>query len=84
MKAATKIQTKEQELQHRRLLEEQKDSAMAAAKARKQRMMELDKERALKMPPTEQQIIDKEKADGLLTKAQQMLDEDHDDVKHMN
>jgi hypothetical protein len=57
---------------------------MAAAKARKQRMMELDKERALKMPPTEQQIIDKEKADGLLTKAQQMLDEDHDDVKHMN
>ncbi len=36
------------------------------------------------MPPTDQQIIDKEKADGLLTKAQQMLDEDHDDVKQMN
>ena len=53
MKAATKIQTKEQEIQQRRLLEEQKDSAMAAAKARKQRMLELDKERALKMPPTE-------------------------------
>lgn len=35
MKAATKIQTKEQESQQRRLLEEQKDSAMAAAKARK-------------------------------------------------
>ena len=84
MKAATKIQTKEQESQQRRLLEEQKDSAMAAAKARKQRMLDLDKERALKMPPTEQQIIDKEKAEGLLTKAQQMLDEDHDDVKHMN
>lgn len=47
-------------------------------------MLDLDKERALKMPPTEQQIIDKEKADGLLTKAQQMLDEDHDDVKQMN
>ena len=71
-------------MQQRRLLEEQKDSAMAAAKARKQRMLELDKERANKMPLTEQQILDKEKADGLLTKAQQILDEDHDDVKHMN
>lgn len=84
MKGATKIQTKEQEIQQRRLLEEQKESAMAAAKARKQRMLDLDKERALKMPPTEQQILDKEKAEGMLTKAQQMLDEDHDDVKHMN
>ena len=84
MKATTKITTKEYEIQQRRLLEEQKESAMAAAKARKQRMLDLDKERALKMPPTEQQLIDKEKADGLLTKAQQMLDEDHDDVKHMN
>ncbi len=35
MKAATKIQTKEQEIQQKKLLEEQKDSAMAAAKARK-------------------------------------------------
>lgn len=84
MKATTKIQTKEQEIQQRRLLEEQKDSAMAAAKARKQRMLELDKERANKMPLSEQQILDKEKADGLLTKAQQIMDEDHDDVKHMN
>ena len=84
MKGTTKIQTKEAEIQQRRLLEEQKDSAMAAAKARKQRMLDLDKERANKMPATEQQTIDKNKADGLLTKAQQMLDEDHDDVKHMN
>ena len=35
MKAATKIQTKEQESQHRKLLEEQKDQQMADAKARK-------------------------------------------------
>jgi len=54
MKATTKITTKEYEIQQRRLLEEQKESAMAAAKARKQRMLDLDKERALKMPPTEQ------------------------------
>ena len=84
MKATTKITSKEQEILQRRLLEEQKDSAMAAAKARKQRMLELDKERAAKMPLSEQQQIEKEKADSLLTKAQQMMDEEHDDVKHMN
>ena len=47
-------------------------------------MLELDKERAAKMPLSEQQQIEKEKADSLLTKAQQMMDEEHDDVKHMN
>ncbi len=36
------------------------------------------------MPLSEQQQIEKEKADSLLTKAQQMMDEEHDDVKHMN
>lgn len=84
MRAATKIQTKEQESQQRRLLEEQKDQAMAEAKARKQRMLEMDKERNNKIPPTEYQVLEKEKNETLLTKAQQMLDEEHDDVKHMN
>lgn len=36
------------------------------------------------MPLSEQQQIEKEKAETLLTKAQQMMDEEHDDVKHMN
>lgn len=57
---------------------------MAEAKARKQRMLEMDRERANKIPPTEYQQITKEKNETLLTKAQQMLDEEHDDVKHMN
>lgn len=84
MKASTKIQTKEQESQHRRLLEEQKDQQMAEAKARKQRMLEMDKERSNKLPPTEYQQLTKDKNETLLTKAQMMLDEEHDDVKHMN
>jgi hypothetical protein len=33
---------------------------------------------------SEQQVIEKEKNETLLTKAQAMLDEEHDDVKHMN
>lgn len=55
MKASTRIQTKEQESQHRKLLEEQKDQQMAEAKARKQRMLEMDRERGNKIPPTEYQ-----------------------------
>jgi hypothetical protein len=53
MKESTKIQTKEQEAQQRRLLEEQKDQQLAAAKARKARMVEMDKGRASKIPPNE-------------------------------
>lgn len=69
MKESTKIQTKEQEAQQRRLLEEQKDQQLAAAKARKQRMVEMDKGRASKMPPNEQEQYDKDKSETLLTKA---------------
>jgi len=57
---------------------------MAAAKSRKARMVEMDKERGNKIPPTESQKLESEKNDTLLTKAQRMLDEEHDDVKHMN
>lgn len=46
--------------------------------------MEMDRERANKIPPTEYQTLTKEKNETLLTKAQSMLDEEHDDVKHMN
>ena len=42
---------------------------MAAAKARKARMMDLDKERGNKLPLTEQQQYDKNKNETLLTKA---------------
>jgi len=47
-------------------------------------MLALDKERGNKLPPTENQQLEKDKNETLLTKAQRMLDEEHDDVKHMN
>ena len=43
---------------------------MAEAKARKQRMLEMDRERAKKIPATEYQQLNKEKNETLLTKAQ--------------
>ncbi len=57
---------------------------MAAAKARKKRMMEMDKTRQSKIPPTQYAKGEHEKNETLLTKAKEMLDEEHDDVKHMN
>ena len=47
-------------------------------------MQELDASRASKVPPTEHQQNEKNKGDSLLAKAQKRLDEDMDDVKHMN
>lgn len=44
----------------------------------------MDKNRAKKLPPGEFQREQDEKSQTLLTRAMQMLDEEHDDVKHMN
>ena len=44
----------------------------------------MDAQRATKVKPTEWQNAEKNKAETLLSKAQKKLDEDLDDVKHMN
>ena len=44
----------------------------------------MDKNRATKLAPTEVEQREAERGQGLLAKAQQQLDEEHDDVKHMN
>ena len=84
MKESTKIESKEAKLEQKKLFEEQRDQQMAAAKARKKRMVEMDRQRQTKLPPSEYQKETKEKNETLLTKAMEMLDEEHDDVKHMN
>jgi hypothetical protein len=57
---------------------------MAKSKARKNKMVEMDQTRATKVKPEEWQMQEKIKAETLLSKAQKQLDEDLDDVKHMN
>lgn len=57
---------------------------MAKSKARKTKMVEMDQQRASKVKPEEWQVLEKNKADTLLSKAQKKLDEELDDVKHMN
>lgn len=57
---------------------------MAASKARKAKMIGMDKDRATKLPPSDIEREQSKRADGLLAKAQMQMDEEHDDVKHMN
>ena len=47
-------------------------------------MVAMDRNRGSKLPPTEIEVEQNQRAEGLLSKAQQQLDEEHDDVKHMN
>jgi hypothetical protein len=47
-------------------------------------MQKCDQERASKVEPTDFAKADKKKAEGLLAKAQEQMDNDLDDVKNMN
>lgn len=47
-------------------------------------MQAMDRDRSKKLPATEIEVEQNQRAEGLLSKAQMQLDEEHDDVKHMN
>lgn len=84
IRGSTKVVTKEEEKMTKKMLEEQKMQQRSAALARKKRMLTMDQDRASKIPPTEYQQQTQKKKEGLLEKAQDALDEEKDDVKHMN
>jgi hypothetical protein len=84
IKGSTLVKTKEETIREKQEREDKRNEAMAVSKARKEKMMQLDQERTQKAKPSEFAVINKQKADGLLAKAQKQLDNDLDDVKHMN
>ena len=84
IKKSTVIETKEEKIQKKKIADEQVAQQMSKANARKQRMAENDQNRASKVPPTVQELAQKERATNLLSKAQMQIDEEQDDVKHMN
>ena len=84
IKKATVIETKEEKRQKKKIADEQVAQQMQNANARKSRMADNDKNRASKMPPVQQELNINERASNLLSKAQMQLDEEQDDVKHMN
>ena len=57
---------------------------MAAAKARKTKMVSLDKERNAKHPKSDIEKHGEGVTKGILKNAEEKLDEELDDVKHMN
>jgi hypothetical protein len=63
---------------------QQRDSAMGQSNARKAKMQAMDRERALKVPASDIEQSQRNKDVGILSKAQAQLDEELDDVKHMN
>lgn len=62
----------------------EKNKTRAVAIARKERMLKMEEERKKRVPPTETEQIKNEKDQGTLSRAQYMLEEELDDVKHMN
>jgi hypothetical protein len=84
MKASTKIETADDKKMAATLAKTQKEAAMEQSKARKERMQAMDKERSTKVAPTDIEQAQRNKDVGILSKAQSQLDEELDDVKHMN
>ena len=84
IRASTAIVTKREKEEKKKIDDEQKQQAMGPSNARRARMAENDKNRASKVPPNDNEVAAKKKADNLLSKAQMQMDEELDDVKHMN
>jgi len=78
------VSTKEEQLNQVRIHQEQIEKQLAAAKAKKQRMLDLEEERKKNVPPTESEIEDKIRSNFLQNRAQTILNEQMDEVKHMN
>ena len=69
MKQSTVIKTKEDKLREKQLIEDQQNAALASSKARREKMQALDEQRAQKVRPSEFAVLEKQKAEGLLSKA---------------
>jgi len=78
------IRTKEEMIQQKRILEEQTEKQHAAAKAKKQRMLEMENEKRKNMPASEAEMETTMKNETLNNRAKLLMHEDMDDVKHMN
>lgn len=84
MKQVAKIETAEDIKQQTMVAQQQRESVMAQSNARKEKIKAMDKERANKVQPTDIEVAQRQKDVGILSKAQAQLDEELDDVKHMN
>lgn len=78
------VETKQEQQEKKKTLAEQKEQQQLAARQRRERMIEMDRVRASKLPKSAQQQQDEAANAGLLNKAQRQMNEQEDDVKAMN
>lgn len=84
IKDSTVIQDKDYKQEAKKTYAAQLEAQQSLAKQRREKMLKMDAERANKVPPTEGEQAEKDLQKHLLQRAQQKIDEEHDDVKHMN
>lgn len=84
IKNSTKIVSADEAKQMKHIMEEQKEKQMEIHNARKKRMMQMDRERSSKLPPSDFQVEQTQYKTGILQNAQKAIDEEKDDVKTMN
>merc|ERR1719240_1292341 len=78
------MMTKQEEEEIKRSAQADAEARQAKAKERKERMLRLEEQRKKKEMLTEFDKEDRAQKNGVLEKAKQKLDEEMDDVKHMN
>lgn len=80
------LMTKEEELEHKRRQEEAYEERMEKSMARKEkiRVMEEERKKNAMMADRDKEARSGGQKNSVLERAKQMLDEDMDDVKHMN
>lgn len=85
MKNSSVVITAQERTRRKKQMEAAREQQHAKARARKERMLRMEEERKTMAPDlTESEQMQKEKNNVLLANAKQTMDEDHDDVKHMN
>ena len=84
IRKASIIMTKDQQDQEKQIMEEQKVKQMEMHNARKKRMFQMDKERNNKLLPNEFEVEDHSNKERTINRAQEILDQEKDDVKTMN
>lgn len=84
IKDSTKVIGKQQEQDEKKRLAAEREREREAATTLRDKIKAFDQTRTKKLPPTMYQKEAKEKNETLLTKAEKAMDEELDDVKHMN
>merc|ERR1712187_21879 len=79
-----KLLTKEEELEQKRIQEAAYAERMAKSVARKEKIRQMEEERKKNVLLADKENNGRAQKNSVLERAKQMLDEDMDDVKHMN